>query len=403
MKNNNLIVLAVIILFFTINLAEIVSNGQAIDNELDIKKFNNNPKKLSLLSPRYILGEKDEGLHQNNIFKMQEWWYYNVYFNDNESELKNWSIVISFSVYSNGCGLKLGIYNDENKSYNYKKTLNRNSFKYNAPGVNCSFNNSSYVIGRYPKWKIYAEFNASNNNIISINLTFEANSLPMWILKNTGHNRSNSYFGYYCIMNCNAYGDIFLNNTTYNVSGIGYHDHTWAPLDLNKPKFKTSIKQIKIKKSKFLDIYKSWDWLCIHFENGWDMFIGKIYSEKRNIFSKFTPGALCFSPNGKKLYEQHFFLLEYTEKINSSIPNIEIPTKIHIKALFLNTLGYNLLKGPILLDFYYEAKNIQEGLHGNPPYWGIFQSQGKIYGTAKSLGKTINLNGWAIAETTNYF
>ena len=131
------------------------------------------------------------------------------------------------------------------------------------------------------------------------------------------------------------------------------------------------------------------------------MFIGKLYSEKRKMFTKFTPGSLSFSESGTKLYECYFFVLEYDQTINSTIPDLKIPTKIHFKALIFNTLGIKQFKGLILLDFYYEAKNIQEFLSGNPPNWGIWQSQGKTYGVAKGLGRTVQLNGWGIIETTS--
>jgi hypothetical protein len=54
----------------------------------------------------------------------------------------------------------------------------------------------------------------------------------------------------------------------------------------------------------------------------------------------------------------------------------------------------------ILLDFYYEEKNIREQLYGTPTVFGYWVSHGKVYGSAKSLGLTIPLNGWAVMETT---
>jgi len=141
----------------------------------------------------------------------------------------------------------------------------------------------------------------------------------------------------------------------------------------------------------------------IHFENGWDMFIGKLYLGKYNSFSKFIPGILCFTPDGSKLYECYFFILDHVENTDSSAPGTKIPSKIHIKALILNTIGIKEFKGSLILDFYYEAKNKQETVVGVPPSFGIFQSQGRTYGVAKSLGKTVKLDGWAIIETATSF
>ena len=397
MKNKKVITIILITMFFIMSFPTAISTGQIVygssENQV-IKNFNIYPEMTPLLSPRYILGENDEGLHQNRLFKMQEWWYFNVYFNDEKSELKNWSIVISFLIYPYISSHKLGLYDDENNSYGGSNVRSKDALEYKGPGFNVQFDNSSFAIGRYPNWKIYAEHTKSNSSKIYVNLTFKANSLPMWILKNTGHNRSKSLFGYYCIMNCSVIGNVSLNGTIYNVSGLGYHDHTWTPFSLKIPIFNVGI-------NKAIDVLSSWDWLCIHFENGWDMFIGKIYDEKRNLFSKFTPGSLCFTESGTKLYECYFFILEYDQTINSTIPNLKIPTKIHIKAIIFNTLGLKQFKEPILLDFYYEAKNIQEFLSGDPPNGWMWQSQGKTYGVAKGPGKTVQLNGWAIIETTS--
>ena len=222
----------------------------------------------------------------------------------------------------------------------------------------------------------------------------------MWILENTGKNRSNSFFGYDWVMNCNTKGYMILDGKTYNVSGVGYHDHTWAPKGLKKPISDGSVNINNKNKNEFFDIYRNWDWLCIHFNNGWDMFIGKIFFNKQRFFSKYVPGILCFSASETIFYKRYFYILEYEEEIDSSIPNVKIPTKIHIKALFFKTNEIKQLEGPILFDFYYEANNIQQALSGNPPYWGLMQSQGKTYGVAKSIGKNIELDGWAIMETT---
>jgi hypothetical protein len=295
-------------------------NNENLQKTDKIKNLNNFNKETPPLSPRNVLKGNDEGPHQNMIFKMKEWWYYNVYLNDENSELKNWFILMSIQLYPEFCGLKLELYDDENKSYGGDHVIYGDDANAYGPGVNIFFNNS-FESGRYPNWHVYGEYTQQDKLEIIVNLTFKANSLPMWLVKNTGNNRSNSFFGYYCVMNCSAYGSISLNGTIYNVSGLGYHDHTWAPIN-------TQINLLNI-----------WDWLCIHFDNGWDMFVGKIYSEKRYLLSKFGPGSLCFTTSGVKFSEINYFLIEFNETNNSSIPGIEFPTKVHIKAFFFKHIG----------------------------------------------------------------
>ena len=199
-------------------------------------------------------------------------------------------------------------------------------------------------------------------------------------------------------MNCSVDGNISINGTLYNVSGLGYYDHPWVPIKLKN----TTSQNIKNwGKNKLPNLLNIWQWLCIHFDNGWDMFVGKIYSEKRYLFSKYGPGNICFTTSGEKFDDIYFFLIQYDETKNSTIPGIVIPTKVHIKAFFLSTIELKHVRRLVLLDFYYEAKNSRNDTYGNPPYYGYWISQGKIYGSVKTLGIIIPLKGWAVMETTS--
>jgi len=230
-------------------------NSQMINT---LKNFNND---IPSFSDRTVLQGNDEGPHHNMIFDMKEWWYYNVYLNGENSELKNWFILMSIQLYPRYGGFKLELLDDGNKNYGGDDFLYYNDVVYaHEPGVNVFFNNS-YLIGRYPNWRIYAKYIQPDKLEIIVNLTYKANSLPIWLIRNPGHNHSNSIFGYYCILNCTAYGTISLNGTVYNVSGLGYHDHTWAPVRLKN----TTNQYIKNwGENKLPNLLYIWDWLCIH-------------------------------------------------------------------------------------------------------------------------------------------
>jgi predicted secreted hydrolase len=355
--------------------------------------MNNDMKKMSRSFPfysKYTLKENDEGQHHNSFFKLQEWWYYNVLFNNSESELKNWTVAISFCTFSHTDSIKLVLHDDKQKSYGdiYLKPVG--TCKTKRSGVNVNLN-SSYAIGQYPKWHVYADNKNLDNPEITVDLDFKANSLPIWLLKNTGFNLSTSPFGYYCIMNCDVKGEISVDDRVYKVKGLGYHDHTWMP----------SLKETEIKHKEKLIDFNIWDWLCIHFDNGWDVFIGKIHSYQRFAFSNLIPGSLCISPNGKESVECNFFPLEFIEYTDSSIPSLKIPTKIHIKALKMNLLRKKPLKGPFFLDIYYEAENIKECIPRDPPTWCQWETTGKVYGEIRGFRKKIKLNGWGMMETTS--
>lgn len=339
---------------------------------------------------KYSLKENDEGIHKNNLFALQEWWYYNVLFNDPKSELKDWSLAISLATFSHTDALKLVLHDDKEKSYGdiYLKPIG--TFKTEGHGVNIKLD-SSYVKGQYPSWHVYADNKKLDGHEITVDLDYKANSLPMWILKNTGLNHSKSPFGYYCVMNCDVGGEVTLDGKKYNVKGLGYHDHTWMPMAKD-----TSSEY----KKKLID-FNVWDWLCIHFDNGWDAFIGKIHSHQRFAFSNLIPGSICISPGGKKLVECKYFPLEYEEYADSAIPSLKIPTKIHMKAIKMNLSRKNPLKRPFYLDIVYEVENIKECITREPATWVQWETTGKVYGEIREHGKTTKLNGWGIMETTS--
>lgn len=339
---------------------------------------------------KYNLKEYDEGPHKNNFFKKQEWWYYNFILNDPESELKNWSAVISFATFPHTDNFRL-ILHDNNKQKTYGDSYLKpvGTCKSKGPAVNVSME-CSYAIGRYPKWHVYANNKKMNKPVITVDLYYKANSMPIWLVKNTGLNQKKSPLGYYCIMNCGVKGDITIDDRVYKVKGLGYHDHTWMPLLTE-----TSPES----KKKLLD-FNIWDWLCIHFDNKIDMFVGKIHTYKRSVISNVIPGSLCISAVGEKSIECYFFMLEYLEFKKSSIPSLKIPTKIHIKTPKMNILRKKPFKKPIYLDIYYEVENIKETIPRDPPTWCEWESTGKAYGKIKSSTEDITLNGWGIMETT---
>lgn len=368
-------------------------NGKNIAEQIqDLPK----PPSTHLFPYRQVLKPNDEGSHQSNRLMTQEWWYYNAFFNEPDSELRNWSLMISFNQMGIADMFFMTLYDDKNKSYGDSVIETSGVIQSGGPGVKVEYQ-KSYATGIYPNWHIYVEAGNLNENKIIVNITYEANSLPLWLLFNTGHNLSLSPAGHYCISDCEVTGKIIINEIVYNIHGVGYHEHSWFKI-LSKEQGQVGIENIGQEQTGFQDIIDSWDWFCIHFENGWDMFAGKFL--QGSPFARFMPGNLWITPDGENITECFFFKFEYLETIESSLPSVEIPTKIHIHAIFLNTLITNPLKGLVRLDVIIKTKNIHEYIWGYPPQYGMWEGPCVINGTIKWQGNTVELNGWSIMEFT---
>ena len=368
--------------------------------ENNIEQAQNLPKPPSshLLPFRQVLKPNDEGSHQSksSFILTQEWWYFNVYFNKPDSELRNWSLMVSFNEMGNYDVFFLTLYDDTNKSYGGSKVLFSNAIQSSGPGVNVQYNNS-YAVGSYPIWHIYAKDGKLNENNITVNITYTANSLPLWLAFNTGHNLRLSPGGHYCIKNCEVTGQITINEISYTVHGVGYHEHSWFKFLSKQPKEMDKI-DMNIEQTSLQETIDSWDWFCCALDNGWDMFSGKFLQQ--SIFAKVMPGNLWVTPDGENITECTFFSYKFLETVESSVPSIKIPTKIRIRGIFLNTLITNPLKGLVRLDVIIRTKNIHEFLWGDPPVYGMWEGPCSINGTIKWKDNTVELNGWAIMELT---
>jgi predicted secreted hydrolase len=356
------------------------------------------PPSSYILPFRQVLKPYDEGTHQskNNRTITQEWWYFNAYFNEYDSELRNWSLMISFNQMGRADMFFMTLYNNENKSYGGSVVGLSGAIQSKKPGVNVQYK-TSYAIGIYPNWHIYVEDGYLNENNITINLSYKANSLPLWLLFNTGHNMSLSPGGHYCIKNCEVTGEIKINEIVYSVNGVGYHEHSWFKF-LSKEQKEVDLQNSGQGQTSLQEIIDVWDWFSIHFDNGWDMFSGKFLQQ--SPLAKFMPGNLWITPDGENITECFFFSYKFLETKESSIPSIEIPTKIHIRAIFLNTLITNPFKGLVRLDVIIKTKNIHEYLWGDPPQYCMWEGPCSVKGTIKWRGNTVELNGWSMMEVT---
>jgi hypothetical protein len=332
------------------------------------------------LTNKKILKSGDEGSHFHRFLSVKEWWYFNIVFDKQDSELRNWSAMISFhhmcKNFEKPDFLIISLYDDGNKTYGGVIEKDKGTLKAEKYGVNISFENST-VKGGYPNWYLHAEDeDADNDHEIIVDLHFKAECTPYWVGLNTGLGNPRSPFGYYSINHCHVTGNVTIDNDTYQVNGSGYHDHLWA------------LYVIGGRASFF------WDWFSIHFDNGYHAFIWEILPGSNFIFKSFKP-KICWITDGENFTDFYIFKLERLEYENTSIPDFERPKLFH--------LTFRSLRSKI--DLYLETKNMHEYLWKSTTDFDIALWEGSclVNGTITIGNEETEVKGWAISEILRIF
>ncbi|UCF12123.1 MAG: hypothetical protein JSW06_08785 [Thermoplasmatales archaeon] len=326
--------------------------------------------KRTIDAGRHILELKDESPHKLSV---REWWYFNVFFNEPESDLKDWSMIISFNKmakldlrFIDRDNLFIILYDNVDESYHFGSIdKKRGTLEDKGPGVNIYFE-KSWAKGQYPNWHVHAE-NVESSFIAD--LDFTADFLPVWVEGRSSNLVIGGYVaGDYYIPRCKVEGNIIWEGNEYKVSGIGYHDHVW---ETNIPRF----------------ISRGWDWFNLHFDNGWEMYISKF--QLRAIRDAYA-GSLTISPNNRNIVEFYKYKMTYVESANAKdLPSLIYPKKIHIEvekegmALELDISVYNT--GEVV----FKKSRI-----------GLFEGPCHVTGTFSWSGHTVELNGYGMTEFT---
>ncbi|MEF8847916.1 MAG: lipocalin-like domain-containing protein [Candidatus Thermoplasmatota archaeon] len=316
----------------------------------------------------------DEGPHFKGMLSTREWWYFNVIFDQEESELQNWSAMISFNYMAKKFNqpdiLFITLFDDKNKTYGGKISKPRGTLTAKNYGVKLTFENST-INGVYPSWKLHIEDEqADKENEIIMDLKFEAKCLPYWVGMNTGLGKSWSPLGYYSINNCEVTGKIEINNISYKVYGTGYHDHTWILYIIGGASF-------------------VWDWFSVHLNERYHAFIWQIIPVNKGRPGPIRPG-FGWITDGEKFTDFKIFKIKYLEFENTSIPFLERPKKFHVTSLG-KKMELNLI---------FETKNIHEYLWGNSSFFniGLWEGYSKVTGFGKWNNDEFSIDGSAISE-----
>ena len=322
-------------------------------------------------SGRHILELADEGIHKGS---RREWWYYNVFFNDPDSDLQGYSMIVSFNQ------MKLGdvrflkpdnlfiLLFDDAGNYYPLSTFNkrRGTLQATGPGVDVTFENS-WTKGSYPSWQVHV---VNDEKDFVADLDFTADFLPVWVEGRSANLpiASLATGGDYYVPRCKVTGNVSWDGKQYHVGGMGYLDHVWQSV---VPRW----------------VSKGWDWANLHFDNGWEMYVSK--------FGLRTPFKLSFdsiivSPNNRNITEFNHFDITYTETASpKGLPFMYYPKKLHVEAK----------RDDMILKLDIEVYNTCE----NVWKWariGMFEGPCYAKGTFSWSEYTVELNGYGLSEFT---
>ena len=322
-------------------------------------------------SGRHILQEKDEGFHKGS---RREWWYFNVFFNDPESDLQGYSLVVTFNQmkffdirFLRPDNLFILLFDESGTSYEFS-ILNqrRGTLQATGPGMDVTFQNS-WVQGLYPTWHVHA---VNDEKGFVVDLEFIADFLPVWVEGRSANLPIASLVtgGDYYIPRCRVTGNMTWDGAVYHVGGIGYHDHVWQSV---VPRW----------------VSKGWDWANLHFDNGWEMYVSKFYLR---MPGKVSFSSIIVSPNNRNITEFDHFDVTYTEtETPKGLPFMYYPKKMHVEAE----------RDGMVLDLDIVVYNT------NVKIWrlartGMFEGPCYATGTFSWDGYTVHLNGYGLSEFT---
>jgi len=322
-------------------------------------------------SGRHILLPIDEAMHKGS---RREWWYYNVIFNNPDSDLQGYSMIVSFNqmkysdiLFLRPDNLFILLFDDSGKSYSFS-TFNkrRGTLQSTGPGVDVKFENS-WVKGAYPTWRIHL---VNNEKGFIADLDFTADFLPLWVKGRSSNLPVGSLItgGDYYVPRCKVTGNMTWDGKQYHVGGIGYHDHVWQSVI---PRW----------------VSKGWDWANLHFDNGWEMYVSKFIL--RTPFN-LALSSIVVSPNNRNITEFNEFDVTYTETATpKGLPFMHYPKKLHIEAV-RNDMTLNLD-----IEVYNTCENVWKLART-----GMFEGPCLAKGTFSWSGYTVELNGYGLSEFT---
>jgi len=341
---------------------------------------------------------EDEGVHFNKILIGREWWYWSAILDGEDSDLKGWSVAVSFNHMALGdlFGtlkpdlLVVTLHGPNGEEYggmiNKKRgfgIINPPTLEAKSPGVSVTYENS-WAEGKAPRWHVHAEdSDIDEDHEIIVDLDYFAPSKPLWTMGERAFDKSKSNIANYIFLGCNVTGTIKIDGTEYNVKGIGCHEHSWSPNIVTR------------------GLINGWDWCHMTLDNGWNIYFSSYYPTPQAISrktSRINPfGTLIITTdNGETIT-----ILDNVDPkiINSDtriFPFVTIPSEISITAK-PGLLQLPLITSKIQLNIDIKADNTYEKVWKFPTYVGMKIGRstisGKITWTDAGEDYEVDLNG----------
>lgn len=272
------------------------------------------------------------------------------------------------------------------------------------------YNNTA--VGKYPDYRFHCEDDKDN---IVTNMQCHAISSPCWLLKEatkgvvpwglSGTGRA------YFIPRMQVIGNISINGTLYNFTGVAYLEHDFADIDFGNPMkiyslkdLRTNLKLIRsvgkwcvIEVSKLTfrnppslyistDYFLGWSWSWIALDNGWSvvMFrptVAQLVENFVPVFLYLTKDGVNYTEIGCAYWKN--INVAYIEKLDLYIP------------LVFNVTGY---KEDIKLDLAFSpTTDMTQAFNGGS---GTFYCCGNVTGRYTDKENNITLKGLYSIEQT---
>jgi predicted secreted hydrolase len=300
---------------------------------------------------------------------VEYWWLYSML---TLEDGRQWDMCAQFFYVMNWTGtnwsdtegvsyLRIQSWNRETgKYYDYfQESKHPGELKHKKNIIDLKFYNSTFN-GLYPEYNAYFEDDINN---ICLTVNAHAVSPPYQHLSSIVNGTiplGAGVFNYWSIPRLELEGNISINGSIYNVTGVGYHEHLFGdrPIDGTFNFRFSSIKELINLNFLYLSILKwmlqpktiSWlykiqnphisvdnirgyDWIWSTFDNGWSMILVRLRMGYPFSFTEGPTYSILILTDGEEIWEFSEVIIKITEDAYLEKSGIYIPLDFKILGL----------------------------------------------------------------------